>query len=85
MSDVSEADVVEALNLSAADPSDASDSDPEYVTADGRCCVYQILTGEDEVELYAEAGGNVATNDDGTLGARVNPASTDVSDADCVE
>ena len=57
VSDVSEADVVEALNLRAADPSDASDPDPEYVTADGRCRVYQILIGEDEVAVYAEAGG----------------------------
>ena len=44
-----------------------------------------MLFGEGEVELYAQAGGNVATNEDGTLGARVNPASPDASDADCVE
>ena len=84
-SDVSVDDVVNALSLQPEDPADASDPDPEYVTADGRCRVYQVLTGEAEVGFYADTAGNVATNDDDTVGVRFNPARTDVSDADCAD
>jgi hypothetical protein len=78
-SDVSESDVVRALDL---------ESDPEtgigWETVDGYCEVQSIQLGEAEVGFF-EQGGIQATNEDGTVGVETAAQSPNVSDAECVE
>jgi hypothetical protein len=81
-SDIAEADVVAALNL-REDPNDVGVT-ADYITEDGDCRIFQILLGEGQVAAYG-ATDPIATNEDNTVGARVNPELTTVSDADCVE
>lgn len=75
--DATEQDVVEALDLSPDGPG-------SYLMPDGRCGIYRILIGESAVQGYA-GDNNLATNEEGNLGALFTLQVGDVSDAECAD